>query len=49
MDRSKAESLFAKFMLGEDVPSDEFKSALLLAISDMHKMAEIIDIVGNRK
>lgn len=44
MTRQKAESIFANVLM-DDTTTYELKEALLLAIKDMHKMAEIEEIV----
>lgn len=44
MTRQKAESIFIN-VLTDDTTTSELKEALLIAIKDMHKMAEIEEIV----
>ena len=44
MTRQKAETIFANVLI-DGTFTTELKEALLLAIKDMHKMAEIEEIV----
>ena len=45
MTREKAETIFASVLADGTFTFQELKEALLLAIQDMHKMAEIEEIV----
>lgn len=45
MTRQDAETVFARYLLGEKTQDGKLEKAIAIAIKDMHKMAEIESIV----
>lgn len=47
MTRTEAETIFAKVLLNENVKHQDLCEAISIAVTDMHKMTEIEEIVGD--